>query len=245
MPKIGIPLYYSGMSAHFPKFSFLREGVMVGLAIFSVVLLILEVYTFLSPSPPAWLNIVDIIISALFFADFFLHYHLSPDKKDFFPRHRLELISAIPAVGPMAQLLQGIPLFPGVPLLYLLRLIRLAIRMRILLEFSLEYARNSYLIFIFTTACIVVFSGAAGFFFFEFGINPNVHSYWDAVWWAIVSATTTGYGDIYPITTGGRLVAIAVIIIGFASVAALIAIINSIMLENHLKNHKNHCDHNR
>ncbi|MGI8848483.1 MAG: potassium channel family protein [Candidatus Dormibacteria bacterium] len=46
-------------------------------------------------------------------------------------------------------------------------------------------------------------------------------STWDGVWWAITTVTTVGYGDIYPHTTGGRIVAIALMLVGIGYVAIL------------------------
>jgi voltage-gated potassium channel len=48
-------------------------------------------------------------------------------------------------------------------------------------------------------------------------------STWDGVWWAIVTVTTVGYGDLAPQTDAGRLIAIAVMLIGIGLIAVLTA----------------------
>jgi len=45
------------------------------------------------------------------------------------------------------------------------------------------------------------------FYAVEQGTNPNILSIGDGIWWAIVTLTTIGYGDIYPWTTAGRIIA--------------------------------------
>jgi len=68
------------------------------------------------------------------------------------------------------------------------------------------------------------------FYYFEYGINPNVSTPFDAIWWAFSTVTTVGYGDVVPSTTAGRLVAIALIVVGvitFVSFATLLVAIAS------------------
>ncbi len=52
------------------------------------------------------------------------------------------------------------------------------------------------------------------FFLFEQGINPQVHNYFDALWWAICTVTTVGFGDIVPVSTEGRMIGMFLMVTG-------------------------------
>ena len=59
----------------------------------------------------------------------------------------------------------------------------------------------------------------------ERGTNPEVKTTFDVFWWWVVTSTTVGYGDIVPVTTAGRVMAIFTIVAGFYMFTSLIAIV--------------------
>jgi len=61
---------------------------------------------------------------------------------------------------------------------------------------------------------IIMFTSAYAFYQFEKESNDTVSSYWDALWWAICTVSTVGYGDIYPITTLGKITGAFLILFG-------------------------------
>lgn len=65
------------------------------------------------------------------------------------------------------------------------------------------------------------------FFHFEFGNNPQVDHWFDAVWWAFCTVTTVGYGDVTPVTTYGRLTGIVLMITGVTTFVGFTAILVS------------------
>jgi voltage-gated potassium channel Kch len=65
---------------------------------------------------------------------------------------------------------------------------------------------RSYLVYVLGVVALVILMSASGFYFAESGTNQNVDSFGDAIWWAVVTVTTIGYGDIFPVTTLGRFV---------------------------------------
>jgi voltage-gated potassium channel len=63
--------------------------------------------------------------------------------------------------------------------------------------------------------------------------GANIHSYPDALWWAIVTVTTVGYGDRYPVTEGGRVVAAVLMLVGIGLIGVLTATVASVFIKEH------------
>ena len=63
---------------------------------------------------------------------------------------------------------------------------------------------------------LVLIIGSFLFYIIEHGVNSNVPNYESAIWYAIVSMTTTGYGDIVPVNLSGRIIGIIFILTGMA-----------------------------
>jgi voltage-gated potassium channel len=63
--------------------------------------------------------------------------------------------------------------------------------------------------------------------------GSNIHSYPDALWWAIVTVTTVGYGDRFPVTEGGRAVAVVLMLVGIGLIGVLTATVASVFIKEH------------
>ncbi len=64
------------------------------------------------------------------------------------------------------------------------------------------------------------------------------HKFWETIWWALITMTTVGYGDKYPITTGGRVVGIFVAFSGVALLSIFTATISSVLVARKIKEGK-------
>lgn len=73
---------------------------------------------------------------------------------------------------------------------------------------------------------LVVLAGGTALWFLERGLpDRTIRSYGDALWWALTTLTTVGYGDHVPVTAAGRLVAAVVMVLGVAVIGAVAAIV--------------------
>lgn len=78
------------------------------------------------------------------------------------------------------------------------------------------------------TVVFVVVSGAGVLTIVE----PETAGFWDALWWALVTTTTVGYGDIAPVSLPGRVIAVALMICGISLIASLSASIAAYFIES-------------
>ena len=82
------------------------------------------------------------------------------------------------------------------------------------------------------------------FFIFIFGYlfyvsEPDVRDLGDGIWWALVTITTVGYGDITPVTTLGRVVASSLMLLGLGLIATITAIVSAKFIQNFVDHHTN------
>jgi hypothetical protein len=167
----------------------------------------------------------------VFLADFAYNMSGSQPRREYFIHRRgwLDLLGSIPALG----------FFRFTALLRLARLSRLARIMRLLngqnkreLIDDVVQNRSQYAMFITLLLVFMVLStGSIAVLQFE-SKNPDasIQTGGDALWWAIVTLTTVGYGDFYPVTTGGRFVGVGVMIAGIGLIGALASLLASLLV---------------
>ncbi|MCZ0933097.1 MAG: potassium channel family protein [Oligoflexia bacterium] len=85
------------------------------------------------------------------------------------------------------------------------------------------------LVYITVIGNAIMFLSAYLFYYSEKTVNAQVNTYWDALWWAICTVSTVGYGDIVPITGLGRIVGAVLIIFGVIFFLGFIAVLTSVL----------------
>ena len=88
-------------------------------------------------------------------------------------------------------------------------------------------AREELVLF-FSAVAVLLYISAVGIYYFEVRAQPDAFgSVFHSLWWAVVTLTTVGYGDVYPITVGGRVFTFLVLMVGLGIVAVPTSIIAS------------------
>jgi voltage-gated potassium channel len=94
--------------------------------------------------------------------------------------------------------------------------------------------RHHSLLRLLIAAAATLFLGAwLVLLFEENNKGSNIHTYSDALWWAIVTVTTVGYGDRFPMTGGGRTVAVILMLVGIGLIGVLTATAASVFIKEH------------
>jgi len=181
--------------------------VIVVLSIYVLIALIIDSFFKLAPEVSKLLYVIDDLICALFLYDFFYRFIKAPSKLKFMKWGWIDLISSIPT---FEYLRYG-------------RLIRLIRLFRILRAFrSVKYLTSH----IFKTRTRGTFSTVSliSFLMLIFGSiailqvetvpESNIKTAGDAIWWSFVTITTVGYGDKFPVTGEGRVIAAFLMITG-------------------------------
>ena len=177
------------------------------------------------------LTLYDNVICLIFLGDFAMNLAGSRPKRAYFIGQRgwLDLLGSIPSVG----------VFQLGALLRLARLSRLARIGKLLsgknrkaLVADVLHNRGQYATFITILAAGMVLSVASVLVLqFESGSpDANIKTGGDAIWWGIVSLTTVGYGDFFPVTFLGRLTGVSLMIAGIGIIGALASILASLLV---------------
>jgi voltage-gated potassium channel len=188
---------------------------MLALCVFALVALGILRYGDVSPGVTGILRLADLAVCVLFLGDFLHSLATAPDRWRYVRTWGwIDLLSSIPTTGVLR-------VGRTARILRVLRVLRGVKATRLLASFVLERrAESAFMAVALSTLLLVVFSSVA-MLHFESLPEANIKGAEDAVWWAFATLTTVGYGDRYPVTSEGRAVAVALMLVGVCLVGVL------------------------
>jgi voltage-gated potassium channel len=200
------------------------------LTIFSLIIMVLVLLPF-DAQTLQLLTVYDNAICVIFLADFALNLARTRPRRDYFIGRRgwLDLLGSLPSLG----------IFRFTALLRLARLSRLARISRLLrgnnkkqLVEDVVRNRGQYAAFItiLSAGMVLVVASLLMIQFESRSTDANIKSGGDSLWWALVTITTVGYGDRYPVTLLGRTTAVFVMLAGVGIIGALASILASLLV---------------
>jgi voltage-gated potassium channel len=206
------------------RFSARIDPVMMVLALVWLPVLVIPLVTTLHGAVAFTFDVVDYAVWFAFVVEYVVKLALAERKWHFVGHHLLDLaMVAVPILRPLR-------------LARLLRVIRLD-RVVIVLAAGLKRARamlaHHGLQFVLLAVGTIVFAASGLELYFErHSTGPTaIHNFGDAVWWAVVTVTTVGYGDKVPMTGAGKWVATVLMFTGIGLVGALTATIASFFVQ--------------
>lgn len=198
------------------------------LIILSIVTFSLETLPNLSDGARLTLRWVEVITVMLFTAEYLLRIFVAKRPVGYITSFFgvIDFLSIMPFYLAGAVDLRSLRAFR---LLRLFRIFKLARYNAAVRRFhrALIIAKEELVLF-FSLAGIILFLASAGIYYFERDAQPEAFaSIFHSLWWAIVTLTTVGYGDVCPITTGGRAFTFLVLLAGLGVVAVPAGIVAS------------------
>lgn len=237
-----------------PDFIYKRyfDSFMIFLILISVVILVYEVEHIV----PIWIDDFDIyIITTLFSLEYILRFWVYNDFHTLIVKEYEEakfINKSFNIWKPIKTILKGkleymvspsaiVDLLAILPAYRPLRVLRIFVLFRVfkllrytksIHQFVEVFATKRFelvtllflLVFIVTTAGIAIYV-------FEEKTNPNINSLFDAVYWALITISSVGYGDISPVTPEGRVVSMIIIVSGIAMISFVTSVIVSAFSE--------------
>ena len=190
------------------------------LAIVSVILAIMDIISELTPI----LTFIDYVIWIVFVLDYIFRLILSLKKLEFMRSNILDFIAILPFNSAFRA-------FRTLKLLKVLKLTKLSKTFRmfaVLGRFTHKLKRflntNGFKYMLLIAGLSILISGSL------ISIFENI-AFFDGVWWAFVTTTTVGYGDIAPTSIGGRIIACILMIVGIGLVGSLTSTITSYFIQ--------------
>jgi voltage-gated potassium channel len=160
----------------------------------------------LDPDLRTMLEVASWTVWAAFVIDFVARLYLAQERRAYAVSHWYDVALIV------------------LPMLRPLRLLRLLAFARVLNRSAAGSLVGKVSAYVFGTAVMALGLGALAVLDAEQDASgANITTFGDALWWAATTVTTVGYGDFFPVTTTGRLVAVALMLVGIACIGAITA----------------------
>ena len=173
---------------------------------------------------------LDFLICSIFMLQLVVDLIRAADRVQFLKSHWIDFIASIPMIEPLRY----------ARLFHILRTILVVRSGRNALKQLITNRRETTIASILLLLVLMITLGSSFMLLFE-SKDPqaNIQSGADALWWALVTISTVGYGDHYPVTMAGRLIATAMILCGVGIFGMISGLITSFLTSPDSKQSKN------
>jgi voltage-gated potassium channel len=201
-------------------------SIMIILEIFFLIIVSIGFLAGLKPSSVFSFGFYDVSIGVLIMVDFVVFRFRHRERigiSGFLRQNWAYLVSIFPLFFISFNLLNLYQYGLIIGIIGIIRLLALFNVLKIISVQVLQYPKKTKLDYATIFLLLVLLIGSYLFFLVEKGVNPTVLSYESALWYAIVSMTTTGYGDIVPVTLIGHILGVLFILTGMGYVSLVTA----------------------
>ena len=204
------------------------DFVVLFLIVVSIITLTIDTVPELPPFISDVLDISEIVITVLFTIEYFVRIATSPKKLGYIISFYgiVDLIAILPFYIALGVDLRAVRAFR---LFRIIRIVKLTKYSGAMERFAkaLSYAKEEVIIF-FIATIIILYLASVGMYYFEHDAQPDAfRSIFDSLWWAVATLTTVGYGDIYPVTVGGKIFTFVILMCGLGVVAVPAGLISA------------------
>lgn len=205
------------------------------LTIISLVVMVVMLIPGLDDETVKVLSFYDNLICVIFLIDFFNNLRNSPKKSDYFIKDRgwLDLLGSIPSLGLLTNAGKYAGLFRLARLSRLARITRLMRgggKEALIKDVLANRSRYTGFITILMTIIVLTTCSVLVLQFESKSSEANIRTGWDALWYAVVTITTVGYGDFYPKTVLGRIAGMFIMFAGVGIIGVLASILSSMLV---------------
>lgn len=194
---------------------------MLVLALLFIPLLVVPATVDLSEATEAAFEAASWLIWGAFAFEYLAKLHLAPDRGNMVRTHVLDLVIIV------------LPFLRPLRAARLLRLLRAGSAIgRALVAWRRMFGRRGFKAFLAVVLLVIAASGILAWLLERGGADPQITSPIDGIWWAIVTSTTVGYGDMVPVTGPGRGVAVLLMLVGVALLSVVTAQIAAFFVES-------------
>ncbi|MDP5081698.1 MAG: ion transporter [Winogradskyella sp.] len=198
------------------------------LIILSVITFSIETLPDLKPQTRVVLNSIEIFCVFIFTLEYLARIYVADKKVKFIFSFfgLIDFFAILPFYLSFGVDLRSLRILRLFRIFRLLKLVRYNKAMQHFTQ-AMLMAREQIILFMAITLVLIYFA-AVGIYYFENEAQPeHFSSIFESLWWSIVTLTTVGYGDVYPITVGGRIFTFFILLIGLGIVAIPTGIISS------------------
>ncbi|MBI1767441.1 MAG: potassium channel family protein [Bacteroidetes bacterium] len=188
------------------KLSFFDLAVLI-LSTYVLIALLVDSFFVLPTEISRLLTLIDNAICFVFIFDFLQRLFTARSKLEYLKWGWIDLISSIPTVD---YLRFG----RFVRLLRILRVLRAFRSLKFIVNHLFKNRTQATFASVSLIAVLMIIFGSISLLQVEQDPNSNIKTAEDAIWWAFVTITTVGYGDKYPVTTEGRIIAAFLMVTG-------------------------------